>query len=348
MNLFDNILGQDFPKLILEKAIRKNRLPSAFLFLGPGGVGKKTTALTLAKVLNCKKGGIGEIFNTPNSEFKACGVCPACKKIDGGNHPDVRIIEPEIKGKKDIPIAAVRDLRREVTLKPFEGNKRIFLVLHADRMTPEASNAFLKTLEEPPLDTLLILTSTRPNFLLSTILSRCQKIRFRRLTSNDIERFLLDKCSVSEENSVLLSRLSGGSLGFALNLINEEYIEARKSFSLFFFQLPKMSHLDVLDFVEDQGSEETLRFLFSFYRDLLLLKIGTSLKPATTKRDENGMEMIDNPDYITQLKDFTDSLSLEQILSRIGELETGWNALRRNVNTNLILSTILFQHLKSN
>src|SRR3972149_11488745 len=154
--MFEEIIGQEIPKRLLLRSLQQNRLPSAFLFSGPNGVGKKTTALLFAKALNCK-----ENQRTLLPSPFPCGACSSCLKIDSKNHPDVRVIEPEPKGKREIPIEAIRELRREVVMKPFEGRKRIFLLFHSDHMSLEASNAFLKTLAEPPLDTLFILTSTR-------------------------------------------------------------------------------------------------------------------------------------------------------------------------------------------
>lgn len=368
--MFDEIIGQEIPKLLLQRTLKQNRLPSAFLFYGPEGVGKRTTALIFAKAVNCKE-----------KQGDACGVCSSCKKITNENHPDIRVIRPEPSGKGElIPIDTVKAIRHEVSLRPFEGRKRLFLVIHSDRMKLEASNAFLKTLEEPPLDTLFILTSTRPDFLLPTILSRCQKIRFRRLTSAEVERALVERRGVlpnapTPENTRLLSRLSWGRLGFALNLMGEGFFEARKRFADFFFKLPSTTHLEVLDFIEDQESPEMLRFLFSIYRDLLLLKacseplvagppqageVTTRLLRRNAPRndreqeekdrrgDGDGEGLVVNTDLLPRLKTFVETVSMEEILSRIQELETGWSAMHGSVNSRLILSTFLFQHLKTN
>lgn len=327
--MFDHIIGQEIPKKLLKNSLQNNRLPSSLLFYGPEGVGKRTMAFALSKILNCKNTDI------QHSEFRYCEVCPSCKKINHRNHPDVRIIEPESKGKREIPINAIRELRREVMLTLYEGKKRIFLLLKADRMTTEASNAFLKTLEEPPPDTLFILTSTRPGFLLSTILSRCQKIRFSRLNPKDIEKELIERLGLREEKAKLLSRISNGTLGGVLNHENEEYLKFRESFSNFFFQIPEKSHLDVLDYVEEVDPHQILQFLFSFYRDLLLLK------------GENGEGFLENVDLLSSLRNLEKQLSLDEVISRIQELEIGWNSFYHFVNPQLILSTFLFRHLKS-
>ena len=373
--MFEEIIAQEIPKEILQKALQKKRLPSAFLFYGPDGIGKKTLSLLFAKALNCKEtqkivdnpkkidNEASRVHQSPPESSSGsnhqsqishpqsgypksqipCGVCSSCMKIDSRNHPDVRIIEPESKGKREISIEVIRELRREVGMKPFEGKKRIYLLFYVDRMSLEASNAFLKTLEEPPLDTLFILTSTRPNFLLPTILSRCQKIRFNRLNRKEVARALEDRFNASPEKAELLSRLSQGELGLAIELLRDEFFLSRGRFSDFFFDLPNKSHLEVLDFVEEQDALESVTFLFSLYRDLLLLKTSSS-----EGQNGDGIGLIENPDILSHLKDLEETLSLEEILSRIEELERGWVALQGSVNPRLILSLFLFKHLQRN
>ena len=150
----------------LRSSIVRDRLAHAYICSGPAGSGKKETAKTLAKILNCESKGTD-----------SCGLCSSCKKIENNNHPDVRWI---LRGddSNSIKIEDIRNLQREIYMKPYEGRYKVYTIIDADTMTEEAANCLLKTLEEPPGDALLILTSSNIKMLLSTIISRCQVVKF--------------------------------------------------------------------------------------------------------------------------------------------------------------------------
>lgn len=157
----------------LRSSIVRGRLAHAYLFSGPTGSGKKETAKTLAKILNCELKGAD-----------SCGLCSSCKKIENNSHPDVRWILPG--GDSDsIKIEDIRNLQREISMKPYEGRYKVYTIIDADTMTEEAANCLLKTLEEPPGDALLILTSSNIKMLLSTIVSRCQVVKFPSMLGSE-------------------------------------------------------------------------------------------------------------------------------------------------------------------
>ena len=173
---FQNIWGHEKQVSILQSAMARNRMPHAYLFCGMEGVGKKTTALVVAKAMNCQKG-----------RFDACDTCPSCLKIDHRNHPDVIRIEPE---GQFIRIQEIRDLQDQMKFRPFEGGKRVIILVDADKMNSIAANALLKTLEEPTRNNFLILISSRPYQLPMTILSRCQQLRFNPLNRETVFQYL--------------------------------------------------------------------------------------------------------------------------------------------------------------
>jgi DNA polymerase III subunit delta' len=201
---FTDIVGQDRALLLLRRAIDTDRLPHGLLFTGPRGVGRFRTAVTVAKAVNCLGGLSGD----------CCDRCSACVKIPKGIHPDVHMVTPD---GATIKIDQIRTLNREAALRPYEGRRKVFILDQAETMTPQAQNALLKTLEEPPGKTILFLIAPETAALLSPIASRCSQIRFAPLSENVIvSRLRADGCD--EEEAGLLAGLAGGSLGRAHEL----------------------------------------------------------------------------------------------------------------------------------
>jgi DNA polymerase-3 subunit delta' len=221
-----DIIGQEKALHIIEGFIQKKRIPHALIFAGDEGIGKRLTAFNFAKALNCHRVSSLESGVASNSliqnhelqtQFDACDECPSCTKTNRGNHPDVFIIGPEGEGGQ-ITVSAIRQLEESLSFKPFEGKWKIAIIDNADRLNQSAANAFLQTLEEPSPQSILILVSSRPDMLLSTIRSRCQRINFNPLPVDTMSTLLEEKSdSIDHEKAVLLSILSGGRLGYALD-----------------------------------------------------------------------------------------------------------------------------------
>ena len=187
---FKDIIGQDKAVSILLRTIQRGRVPSSYIFAGESGIGKKLTAMNLAKALNCLGGGQAEesrglldnpeaLSGSSHSEIDACDKCPSCRKIDKGIHPDFLLISPD---SGQIRIEEIRAIDDALSLKAFEGRYKIVIVDDADTMNQYAANAFLKTLEEPPEDSLLVLISSNPDHLPDTIKSRCSRLNFTPLS----------------------------------------------------------------------------------------------------------------------------------------------------------------------
>ncbi|HET6514201.1 MAG TPA: DNA polymerase III subunit delta' [Thermodesulfovibrionales bacterium] len=179
-----DVIGQDRAVSILLGTLERGRIPSAYLFDGESGIGKRFTALNLAKAINCLKNSEG-LFATPANvkggslkDVDACDVCSACKKIDAGTYPDLVIVAPE---KGEIRVDEIRSVEDALSFKPYEGKKKVVIIDDADTMNQSAANAFLKTLEEPPEDSLLILIASNPGRMPETIRSRCSNVKFTPL-----------------------------------------------------------------------------------------------------------------------------------------------------------------------
>ncbi|MFH0887303.1 MAG: DNA polymerase III subunit delta' [bacterium] len=204
---FVDILGQDSAKKILQGIITHQKFAGAYMFLGPSGVGKYSSAMAFAAAINCEKGGVD-----------ACGECISCKKMISGNHPDLIHLVPE-GDKKYLSIEQIRELNRLTMYGPHEGKRMVVVLRDLESAKIEASNAFLKLLEEPPKNVTLIILTDRPEYLLDTIRSRTQKIIFSELSPGIIKSYLISHYSLSPAQAEAYFEISGGSLGKACKLI---------------------------------------------------------------------------------------------------------------------------------
>jgi DNA polymerase-3 subunit delta' len=249
---------------ILERfrvLLKNGRLAHAYLFTGPAGVGKVETALAVARLVNCL--GQGE---------EGC-TCPSCTKVRHGNHPDVLVLaKPE--DKTEIIIKQVREeIIPKFSMRALEGRYKVLIVKKADLMNAEASNAFLKTLEEPTQYSLIILTTAVPGRLFRTITSRCHEVRFFPLGHTALATSLKNEYDVASVEAMILMKFSGGSPGRALQL-GKDFIE-RKNALLEEFVFRSASEAVLKKFsAEKDAARELCEVLLTFYRDILLAQTG--------------------------------------------------------------------------
>jgi DNA polymerase III subunit delta' len=220
---FRQILGQERVISHLRTARQKGRLSHAYLFLGPEGVGKASTAKALAAALNCL---------SPLEDMDACGTCASCRRLAAGTHPDFLVITltPEAlqKQQPQIKIEQIREFRHLTAYPPYGDGWRVILIKPAEAMNEAAANALLKTLEEPPERHLLALTAQAEADLLPTIVSRCHKLAFAPLPAALVARELAARRGLAAPQAQLLAALSGGSLGRALTLDPEAILTQRR------------------------------------------------------------------------------------------------------------------------
>lgn len=209
MSLAD-IQDQDVVVRLLRRILRRRRHPNAMLFCGPAGVGKRATAYEFAKAVHCAA-----------CEDDACGECLPCRKVAHRNHPDVRIAAPTKKSRV-ISVDQINELNELASLRPFESEWRVIIVEDADRMNASAQNHFLKTLEEPPGNTLFILLSEYPRMLLPTIRSRCQVARFHTLRPETVMRLLARERDLAPETAEAIAALAQGQMSRALMLVDTD------------------------------------------------------------------------------------------------------------------------------
>src|SRR5665648_321203 len=198
--LFDDIVGQRRARAILERALETG--PShAYLFTGPPGVGKTEAALAFAAALCCNEGG--------------CGVCPVCRRVREGIHPDVDLVSPE---GTFITVDQIRGINHDTSLRPFESRSRVTIITEAEAMNTPAANAFLKTLEEPPPHAYFVLVTSAVERLLPTIVSRCQRVAFQQAAAQELEAYLRRCCQVTDLEAKSFARASEGSPAYARRL----------------------------------------------------------------------------------------------------------------------------------
>ncbi len=207
---FAQIKDQKVAVQLLHGIIKKQRVPSGLLFWGPYGTGKRMTAFEFAKAVNCQSGS-GD----------ACDTCLPCRKANHGNHADINIVKPVSK-TRIIRVDQINDIIETSMFRPVEGGKRVFLIEDADRMNEAAQNHFLKTLEEPPSQTIFVLLTERPRRLLPTIRSRCQPIRFGSLHLATVAEIIQEECSFDEEHAYAIAALSRGSISRAKDLVKND------------------------------------------------------------------------------------------------------------------------------
>jgi DNA polymerase-3 subunit delta' len=207
---FSDIRDQEIALRLLRNFLEHERIPNGLLFWGPGGAGKQLAALEFAKALNCKVG-----------KFDACGQCVTCRKIDHGNHPDVRVLAPKDKSRM-IKRDEIDEVNEFASLRPFESKWRIFILHDAERLNAVAQNHFLKTLEEPPGRSLFILLSEHPRMLLPTIRSRCQAVRFRALRRETVSELLRRERDLPPELADSIAEIAEGQMSRALDLVGSE------------------------------------------------------------------------------------------------------------------------------
>jgi DNA polymerase-3 subunit delta' len=320
---FKNVLGHSRPIELLKRAIQRDKIAHSYLFLGNEGIGKKWVALQFAKALNCLDEGI--------ERGDACDHCLSCKKIDHALHPDVLLIEPVGQGIKK---EQVIQMQKELAYKPYEGKRRVCILTAADRMAHDIPNTLLKTLEEPPLHTVIILLAKNSRFILPTILSRCQPIRFNPLPISVVSKWLMEGTGCDETEACLLASLSEGSLGKALEIREEIRQIPREELLKDWLGLKSVSSEKMGGWIESLPSQrENLLLMLevakTLLRDLVIVKI--------LKKDPK----LIHSDLLPVMEPLVVNWSLSSLLRRMEVLHRTAVAVRANANTKLALEAMM-------
>ena len=337
---FDEVIGQEHITTILKNAISMKRVHHAYLFTGPRGIGKTSTARILSKALNCEKGPLP----------KPCNKCIFCQEIIKGNSLDVI----EIDGASNRGIDEIRNLRETVKFAPSRGRHKIYIIDEVHMLTTEAFNALLKTLEEPPLHVKFIFATTEPHKLPATILSRCQRFDFRRIATREIAAKLKEvakeeKLNIEDDVFLYIARVSDGSMRDAESILDQVSSFSKGKVKLkdvleslgmigeeLLFQCADLiinrDAKGLLYFIDGilnsgKGAKQFLSEILEHFRNIMIVKSG-----ATPD------ELIDlSSDAIAQIKKQAQGLSLGDIFYIINVISNGIKMIKQLLPERIVL-----------
>jgi DNA polymerase-3 subunit delta' len=345
--MFDKLIGNQHIKEILRRMLEKERVPRSLLFAGIDGVGKKQFALELAKSFVCLSKQSGE----------ACDRCAACRRADNFNFPKSddrdahkQVIFSEFPDiglvtayNKNILVDAIRDLEKEANFRPYEAKARFFIIDDADKMNDAASNALLKTLEEPVPTTHIFLVSARPDSLLQTIRSRCQTIRFAPIEAREIEEKILATEKISPADAPLVARLAAGSIGRALDFDLEKFRNRRETMMNALQSLSgKPNHLALLKIGEEMNDAKN-KDDYEFHLEILQTLIH-DVWALAHRADERTLL---NVDLKAPLQKLSETARSQTLAAWLGEIENLRETLAVNVNRKIATDALFVAMAKA-
>jgi len=324
MNANWGLLGHEWAVDLLQGHLVNQRSRHAYLITGPQGIGRRTLAIRLAQALNCTQLGWPAL---------PCGQCRACRLIENMQHPDFSVVQAEEAGRA-LKVDQIRELQRTLSLAPYEAKYKIALMLCFEDANPNAANALLKTLEEPPPHVIMLLTASDTEALLPTIISRCELIRLRPLSIDQVSLGLQTCWQLPAAQAHLLAHLSCGRPGYALKLSqNPEALEQRQNQLDELHSLLSTSRVGRFSYAEELVKDKatlqnTLRTWLTFWRDVML-KAADSSTPLTN---------IDREEQIIAL---TEKVDLSTAQTIVNQLEKSTMQIDRYINPRLVVEVFM-------
>lgn len=311
---------------ILDRLIKNNRIgmtQHAYIFEGERGIGSFEGAMLFANALVCEKTAVSP-----------CGACNACIMAKANTHPDIHIILPK-KDKKNISVEQIRELSKDAYTKPYETQKKIYIVAYGDEMNEQAQNAFLKLLEEPPEYAVFIILTENIESLLPTIRSRCEKINFPPVSKDELKRWI-EKNFPSASNIEFLARYANGNIEKVKKLAEKsDFMPLREgAFEMLSRLLSSdiLESYDVAEFIQTNkdNAEDILSIWLGFLRDIMLIQ-------------NDGENCAVNIDYINKLSGLSNRFDEEKIIKAMSELLTAQQMQKRYVSLNTLILRLAFR-----
>lgn len=320
---FQDILGNEMVKEHFKRAIENNKISHAYILTGEAGMGRKSIANAFAMTLLCEKG-----------QSEPCMVCHSCRQVLGGNHPDLIYVTHEKPGS-----IGVDDIREQINdtimIRPYSSYYKIYIVDEAEKMTVQAQNALLKTIEEPPFYAVIILITTNQEAFLPTILSRCVQLKLKPLKDFTVKSYITEHLKVPEREAEICAAFARGNLGKAIHLASsEEFKELYQKVMVILKNVETMDITMLLDCIREMKEQnfdirEILDLMQLWYRDVLMYKV---------TKDMNLLIFKDEYKLINGMGQKKDYAGLEQILAAIDTAKTRLDA---NVNMELVMELLL-------
>ena len=327
MALFRDIVGQDIIKEHLQNAIALDKVSHAYIVYGEKNSGKKMLAKTFAMALQCEAG-----------QSEPCLVCRSCKQAMNNNHPDIKIVEHE--KPNSIGVDEIRaGINGDIAIKPYQGPRKIYIVPDAEKMTIQAQNALLKTLEEPPAYAVILLLTTTMEGLLPTILSRCVSLNIQPVSDAELETYLMKTVQIPDYKAKVCSAFARGNVGRALLLANSEEFEELKSEVL--KVLKGLREMEIAQMVQSVKYISERKFNVSDYLDLCLLWFRDVL---VWKACEQTRYLVFKEE-LQAIKQEAKSRTFEKIEEVMNAISTANARIKANVNVDLTLE-ILFMTIQ--
>ena len=320
---FEEILGNEMVKDHFKKAIANHKISHAYILTGEAGMGRKSIANAFAMTLLCEKGG-----------SEPCMSCHSCKQVMSGNHPDLIYVTHEKPGS--IGVDDVREqINDTIMIRPYSSYYKIYIVDEAEKMTVQAQNALLKTIEEPPAYAVIILITTNQEAFLPTILSRCVQMKLKPLKDFTIKNYLTQNLHIAEKDADICAAFARGNLGKAIHLaLSDEFRELFQKVMVLVKNVGTMDISMLLDCIREMREQnfdigEVLDLMQLWYRDVLMFKV---------TKDMNLLIFKDEYKMINETGEKVDYAGLEAILAAIDTARTRLNA---NVNMELAMELLL-------
>lgn len=323
MKDFSQVIGHREVIGHLQKGIQENKVSHAYILAGEQGSGKRLLADIFARTLQCQKGSI-----------EPCGTCPSCIQAAGGNQPDIIYVTHE---KASLGVDDIRNqVNGDVAIKPYSSPYKIYIIPDGEKMTEQAQNALLKTIEEPPEYAVFLLLTENINMFLPTILSRCVTLQLKPVEPKLIKKFLMEKKQIPDYLAELSAGFSQGNVGKAIRYASsEEFIERKQDTIHVLTHVDEMKNYEIMQFIKKMAEQKKditdyLDLMLLWYRDVLLFKV---------TQNPNGLLFADE---ISNIRKQAQDREYEKIEAIIQAIEKAKVRLKANVNFETAMELMIY------
>ena len=321
---FKDIIGQESIKKHLQTAIKTGNLSHAYIINGEYGSGRQTIASALAKTIQCQ---------SKTDDTDSCGVCTSCKQAESHNHPDIKYITHD---KTSISVNDIREqLNNDISIKPYSSEYKIYIIPDANKMTEQAQNALLKTIEEPPVYAIIILLTENCDSLLPTIRSRCVTLTMNPIEKDKICTYLENKFQLEPEQAQIAANYCQGNIGKAIRFASSsDFIEMKNQVLKLLKNLDSMDIASIIDTIKEFSTHKNdindyLDLMLLWYRDVLMFKV---------TKDANLLLYSDEYSAISEQATKRDYENIENIIAAIDKAKV---RLKANVNFDVTIELMI-------